>query len=82
MSQPSFQGIDVTYKSQADNKDIRDLLVKLVPKAKSQMVEFSKQVSRVAPTKKPVKRYLITLKVTLLTLLMGVNKLSNYLPHY
>ena len=39
---PSFQGIDVTYKSQADNKDIRDLLVKLVPKAKSQMVEFSK----------------------------------------
>ena len=43
MSQPSFQGIDVTYKSQADNKDIRDLLVKLVPKAKSQMVEFSKQ---------------------------------------
>ena len=40
---PSFQGIDVTYKSQADNKDIRDLLVKLVPKAKSQMVEFSKQ---------------------------------------
>ena len=42
MTQPSFQGIDVTYKSQADNKDIRDLLVKLVPKAKSQMVEFSK----------------------------------------
>ena len=39
---PSFQGIDVTYRSQADNKDIRDLLVKLVPKAKSQMVEFSK----------------------------------------
>jgi ribosomal protein L17 len=43
MTQPSFQGIDVTYKSQADNKDIRDLLVKLVPKAKAQMVEFSKQ---------------------------------------
>ena len=42
MSQPSFQGIDVTYKSQADNKDIRDLLVRLVPKAKAQMVEFSK----------------------------------------
>jgi len=42
MSQPNFQGIDVTYKSQADNKDIRDLLVKLVPKAKAQMVEFSK----------------------------------------
>jgi hypothetical protein len=32
----------VTYRSQADNKDIRDLLVKLVPKAKAQMVEFSK----------------------------------------
>ena len=43
MTQPSFQGIDVTYRSQADNKDIRDLLVKLVPKAKAQMVEFSKQ---------------------------------------
>lgn len=42
MTQPAFQGIDVTYKSQADNKDIRDLLVKLVPKAKAQMVEFSK----------------------------------------
>ena len=42
MSQPAFRGIDVTYKSQADNKDIRDLLVKLVPKAKAQMVEFSK----------------------------------------
>ena len=39
---PSFQGIDVTYRSQADNKDIRDLLVKLVPKAKAQMLEFSK----------------------------------------
>ncbi len=43
MTQPVFQGIDVTYRSQADNKDIRDLLVKLVPKAKAQMVEFSKQ---------------------------------------
>jgi hypothetical protein len=42
MSQPSFQGIDVVYKSQADNKDIRDLLVNLVPQAKAQMVEFSK----------------------------------------
>jgi hypothetical protein len=39
---PSFQGIDVVYKSQADNKDIRDLLVNLVPQAKAQMVEFSK----------------------------------------
>jgi hypothetical protein len=42
MSQPAFQGIDVVYKSQADNKDIRDLLVNLVPQAKAQMVEFSK----------------------------------------
>lgn len=40
---PSFQGIDVIYRSQADNKDIRDLLVKLVPKAKAQMLEFSQQ---------------------------------------
>ncbi len=39
---PSFQGIDVVYKSQADNKDIRDLLVNLVPQAKAQMKEFSK----------------------------------------
>jgi hypothetical protein len=39
---PSFQGIDVVYKSQADNKDIRNLLVNLVPQAKAQMVEFSK----------------------------------------
>jgi hypothetical protein len=42
MSQPAFRGIDVVYKSQADNKDIRDLLVNLVPQAKAQMVEFSK----------------------------------------
>ena len=42
MSQPAFQGIDVVYKSQADNKDIRDLLVNLVPQAKAQMKEFSK----------------------------------------
>lgn len=42
MTQPAFQGIDVVYKSQADNKDIRDLLVNLVPQAKAQMKEFSK----------------------------------------
>lgn len=42
MSQPKFQGVDVVYKSQADNKDIRNLLVSLVPKAKAQMQEFSK----------------------------------------
>jgi hypothetical protein len=43
MSQPKFQGIDSVYKSKADNKDIRDLLEKLIPKAKGQMVEFSKR---------------------------------------
>ena len=41
--QPRFEGIDSVYKVKADNKDIRDLLVKLVPKAKSQMVTFSQQ---------------------------------------
>ena len=40
---PQFEGIDAVYKSKADNKVIRDLLVKLVPKAKAQMVTFSKQ---------------------------------------
>jgi len=43
MNQPKFEGIDSVYKSKADNKDIRDLLEKLVPKAKAQMVEFSKR---------------------------------------
>jgi hypothetical protein len=43
MTQPRFEGIDSVYKSKADNKDIRDLLVKLVPKAKAQMVAFSQQ---------------------------------------
>jgi hypothetical protein len=32
-----FEGIDKVYKSQADNKDIRDLLMSLVPKARKQM---------------------------------------------
>jgi hypothetical protein len=43
MNEPTFQGVDVTYKASADNKDIRNLLVKLVPTAKAQTVEFSKQ---------------------------------------
>lgn len=43
MNQPKFEGIDSVYKSKADNKDIRDLLEKLVPKAKGQMAEFSKR---------------------------------------
>ena len=41
--QPAYQGIDSVYKSKADNKDIRDLLERLVPQAKAQMVDFSKQ---------------------------------------
>jgi hypothetical protein len=40
---PQFEGIDAVYKSKADNKDIRDLLVKLVPKAKAQMGTFAQQ---------------------------------------
>lgn len=43
MNPPKFEGIDAVYKSKADNKDIRDLLVKLVPKATAQMKDFSKQ---------------------------------------
>lgn len=42
MKKPAFEGIDAVYKSKADNKDIRDLLEKLVPKAKQQMQDFSK----------------------------------------
>jgi hypothetical protein len=38
---PIFQGIDNVYKTKADNKDIRDLLEKLVPEATKQMREFS-----------------------------------------
>jgi hypothetical protein len=41
--QPQFEGIDAVYKSKADNKDIRDLLVKLVPKAKAQMATFAQK---------------------------------------
>ena len=41
--QPAYQGIDKVYKSKADNKDIRDLIESLVPTAKAQMKEFSKQ---------------------------------------
>lgn len=43
MSEPAFQGVDITYKSNADNKDIRNLLVKLVPKATAQLAEYSKR---------------------------------------
>jgi hypothetical protein len=39
----AFQGVDVTYKSGADNKDIRDLLVQLVPEAVAQMKDFAKR---------------------------------------
>lgn len=41
--QPQFEGIYAVYKSKADNKDIRDLLVKLVPKAKAQMATFAQK---------------------------------------
>jgi hypothetical protein len=43
MNQPAFQGIDVVYKGKADNKDIRDLLEKLVPKATEQMKDYAKK---------------------------------------
>ncbi len=43
MNQPAFQGIDVVYKGKADNKDIRDLLEKLVPKATEQMKEYAQR---------------------------------------
>jgi hypothetical protein len=43
MNQPAFQGIDVVYKGKADNKDIRDLLEKLIPKASEQMREYAKK---------------------------------------
>jgi len=38
---PRFEGIDATYKAGGDNKDIRDLLEKLVPKAAEQMKDFA-----------------------------------------
>lgn len=38
---PKFQGIDNVYKTKADNKDIRDLLEKLVPEATNQMSSFA-----------------------------------------
>jgi hypothetical protein len=43
MNQPAFQGIDVVYKGKADNKDIRDLLEKLVPKASEQMKGYAQK---------------------------------------
>ena len=43
MNVPRFEGVDVTVKTKADNVDIRKLLENLVPKAKSQMVDFSNQ---------------------------------------
>ena len=43
--EPAYRGIDVTYKSEAqkaDNKDIRDLLFSLVPQARAQMAKMAK----------------------------------------
>jgi hypothetical protein len=38
-----FEGVNAVYKKQADNKDIRDLLVSLVPRAKKQMREDARK---------------------------------------
>lgn len=43
MNAPAYKGINATYKELADNKDIRDLLEKLVPEATAQMRPYSKQ---------------------------------------
>ena len=43
MEIPAYKGISVTTNELADNKDIRDLLEKLVPQATAQMVNYSKQ---------------------------------------
>jgi hypothetical protein len=40
---PQYLGIDKVYKSKADNKDIRDLLEKLVPEATKQMKDFAQK---------------------------------------
>ena len=40
---PQYQGIDSVYKSKADNKDIRDLLERLIPKATEQMKDFAQK---------------------------------------
>lgn len=43
--EPAYQGVDVTYRSEAqkaDNKDIRDLLFSLVPQARAQMAKMAK----------------------------------------
>ena len=43
--EPAYQGIDVTYRSEAqkaDNKDIRDLLFSLVPQSRAQMSKMAK----------------------------------------
>lgn len=43
MNAPTFKGINVTTNELADNKDIRDLLEKLVPEATKQMRNYAKQ---------------------------------------
>ena len=54
-----FEGIDKVYKSQADNKDIRDLLMSLVPKARKQMKDQAAKF-RGRNERETVKRYLTT----------------------
>lgn len=43
MNGPKYKGINVTTNELADNKDIRDLLEKLVPEASTQMRGYAKQ---------------------------------------
>jgi hypothetical protein len=43
MNTPAYRGINVTTNELADNKDIRDLLEKLVPEASAQMKNYAKQ---------------------------------------
>ena len=43
MNTPAYKGVNVTTNELADNKDIRDLLEKLVPEATAQMRNYAKQ---------------------------------------
>ena len=45
MKFPTFEGVNSTYKNDADNADLRKAIVKAVPKATQQMKEFSAQFS-------------------------------------
>jgi len=45
MKFPTFEGVNSTYKSDADNADLRKAIVQAVPKATQQMKDFSAQFS-------------------------------------